>query len=266
MEDEVKNEEIVQQEEEVVQEDESQEEDAQEQENDSKEESQEDVQKEEQGEEQKEDLAEKQRIYKERQERRKAEQAKLREQATNTVDNEQEKTEDSRLNYLENIARKIEHDSIVKQAKTELGKLEKEFVEAYPDYTDTVNDAIEFAKIRLVNSGMSESEALERIEYEKVMTADKAAARGEDPVEAVYKEAQSINQLLEKFAEAKGYVKSGQRKKTTLQKQRELSKPNAIVGGKGGRAVKQGLMEDGNDEIIEMTLADMLKAKKAKAL
>jgi hypothetical protein len=217
------------------------------------------------------DLAEKQRIYKERQEKRKREayelrQEQLRQQADNATTKEGKDPDKARLEYLERAAYDIQRKEIINSAKQELSALEKDFVEAYPDYTDAVNDAIEFAKINLMNQGLSEAQALERIEYEKVMTADRAAALGKDPVEAVYKEAQNISKLLETFAEKKGYVKQGVKKKTNLQKQRELSKPNAITGGKGSAAIKKKLTDVDNDELDNMTLGQMLAAKRSGAL
>ncbi|QDP62953.1 MAG: hypothetical protein Unbinned5081contig1002_58 [Prokaryotic dsDNA virus sp.] len=210
-----------------------------------------------------EDLEAKRKAYKERQEKRKRdeeerkqrefEQQRLREQADTAQ-------ETDRTRYLEQVAMKLQQQEMIKSAKRELSSLEKEFTEAYPDYTKKLDTAIEFTKMNLMKKGFSEAEALEQIEYEKVMLADAAVRNGKDPVEAVYEEANNIASIIEEFAQRSGYVKPDN--KTTLQKKRELAKPNAMTGGRGTRAVQKGLMDDDNDELDNMTLGDMIKAKK----
>jgi DNA-binding IscR family transcriptional regulator len=214
-----------------------------------------------------EELEGKRKAYKERQEKRKRDeeerykreqdQEKLRTQADTA------QTQD-RTKYLEQVAAKLERQDMINSAKRELATLEKPFIEAYPDYTDKVNTAVEFTKMNLMKSGMSEAQALEQIEYQKVMLADAAVRQGRDPVEAVYNEAGNITSIIDEFAKQRGYVKPDN--KTNLQKKRELSKPNAVKGGRGTRAVQKGLMDDGNDELDNMSLGDMLKAKKAGVL
>jgi phage protein D len=217
------------------------------------------------------ELEAKRKAYKERQDKRKQEEEQRRideenrrleqERLRNQADTAQEQ---DRTKYLEQVAAKLERQEVMSAAKREYATLEKDFVEAYPDYTDKVNVAVEFAKNNLMKQGFSEAQALERIENEKIMVADAAVRAGKDPVEAVYQEANNIEALIHETASKLGYVK--QDKKTNLQKKRELSKPNAMQGGRGTRAVHKGLMDDDNDELDNMSLGDMLKAKKAGTL
>lgn len=218
-----------------------------------------------------EELEAKRKAYKERQDKRKQEEEQRRKDEENhRLEQERLRSqadtaqEQDRTKYLEQVAAKIEHQEVMSAAKREYATLEKDFVEAYPDYTDKVNTAVEFAKSNLMKQGYSEAQALEQIENEKIMVADAAVRAGKDPVEAVYQEANNIETLIHETAAKLGYVKPD--KKTNLQKKRELSKPNAMQGGRGTRAVQKGLMDDDNDELDNMSLGDMLKAKKAGML
>lgn len=215
-----------------------------------------------------EELKAKQKAYRERQEKRKRdeeERAKreleYQERIRAQADKKQEADENA---YLKQVAIKMQQQEMVKAAKRELSVMEKEFVEAYPDYREKVDDAIEFTKQTMMKKGMSEAEALETLEYEKVMLADNAVRLGKDPVEAVYREAQVINEVIDEFAAKKGYVRPDN--KTSLQKVREIAKPSPIGGGTGTRAVHKGLMDEDNDDLDNMTLEQMLEAKKAGAL
>ena len=213
----------------------------------------------------------KQQAYRDRkareiEERAKQEQraAELAEQAVSSTPSSQEPSDD-----LEAIKRKMdEYDSIVKQqqfqssikqAERELAELEKPFVEAFPDYQDKVNQAIELSKLDMISQGYTEAESTIYLNQQKVLVADVAAAQGLDPVEAVYNKAKQTLGVFEKFAESQGYVKAGAKPKTNLQAQREASKPNAMTGGSSMSSQKRDYENLDMEEVEDLTLADMLK-------
>lgn len=145
-----------------------------------------------------------------------------------------------------------------KNAEKELASLEKEYKIAFPDYDDLVSTALDITKDRMIQGGMSEYEATEALRIEKLKIADAAAARGEDPVEAVYKEAKAINTWFETYASKLGYVKQGANQKPITQKAalREAAKPNATMGGKGAAAIKPSY--DEMDDVSDLTIGQML--------
>ena len=150
--------------------------------------------------------------------------------------------------------------SMYAQAEKELEVLEDDFREAFTDYDDVVNGALEFAKMDLVNKGLSEREANEHLSLEKIKIADMAAAQGKDPVEAVYNEAKNVLTVIDAYAEKMGYVKP-EKPKTNLQAAREMSKPNAMTGGtgKGATAARQNFEDMDASEVGELTIEQMLK-------
>jgi len=150
------------------------------------------------------------------------------------------------------VVKEYRYESNIKQAEKELIDLEKPFKEAFPDYDDKVNQAIELTKLRLLEDGADESYANDYLKREKVLLADRAAARGEDPVEAVYKEAEKILNVFEAYAEKNGYTKG--RPKTKMQALKEMSKPNAMTAGagRGASAAKQTFDELGDDDLEEI--------------
>lgn len=157
------------------------------------------------------------------------------------------------LQQFKQIAYQQQYQQAVKQAERELETLEKDFKEAFNDYDDVVKQALDLTKARLVGQGMSESEADDYLRREKVMIADRAAAAGKDPVEAVYNEAKGIVSWLDEYVQSQGYVKQdGGKKKTNLQKMRELSKPNAMNGGRGAAAAKREFDDLGDDDLDEI--------------
>ena len=165
------------------------------------------------------------------------------------------------LEPLFKVAQKQQFDTQVKQAQKELEVLEQPFREAFDDYDSYVSEAIELSKFRLMEKGYSEADALNYLETEKVLLADRAASQGLDPVEAVYNEAKEIVGVFDKYAEMKGYVKKG-RPKTNLEAAREIAKPNALNSGAGrdAKAVKTDFddLDDSDlEEIQSATLGDL---------
>lgn len=150
---------------------------------------------------------------------------------------------------LKQLVRQQKFQQKLNAAEKELIERENVFKEAFVDYDDKVNSAMELTKHRLINQGYSETEAAEALRREKILLADRAAYRGLDPVEAVYKEANDILSTFEKFAESRGYIKP-ETKKTKLQAAREMSKPNAMAGGTGALAIRR-TVDDLGDEDIE---------------
>lgn len=202
-------------------------------------------------------LAKAREDYKKRQEERRkqseqqATYEKKAEQATDDADKQA-------IEYVKQLQKQQVFERQIKQAEVELTQLEGEFKVAYPDYDDKVNQAIKLTKYRLVNEGMSEAEAEQVLKREKVLLADRAAAQGKDPVEAVYKEAQVILSAFEKFAEESGYTKG--KKKTNLQALREASRPNAMSGGagKGATAARKTFDDMEGEEIDEVSIGQLL--------
>lgn len=215
----------------------------------------------------------KQKAYKERQEQKKRE----REEALNKHDNavdlttskataaDKEQASLASKQAEEFIARQIFEDR-KKAATKELKALEKDFKEAFDDYDDVVEFAVQSTVKRLVAQGLDEDDALEKVQTEKLMLADRAAAQGRDPVQAIYDEAIGIKNWMDSVAEEMGYVRgekvNGKKPKTNLQAMREASKPNAMTGGtgKGTTATKRTFDDLGDDdleEIKETTIWDL---------
>lgn len=163
------------------------------------------------------------------------------------------------IEFVKQLQKQQVFERNIKQAEVELTGLEGEFKVAYPDYEDKVNQAIKLTKYRLIEQGMGETEAEQVLRREKVLLADRAAAQGKDPVEAVYNEAKTILTVFEKFAEDMGYTKG--KKKTTLQALREVSKPNAMSGGagKGATAARKTFDDMEGDEIDELSIGQLLR-------
>jgi hypothetical protein len=197
--------------------------------------------------------------YKKRQEERRK---KAQEQQTTYEQKAEAATDDAdkqAIEYIKQLQKQQVFERNIKQAEVELTGLEGEFKVAYPDYEDKVNQALKLTKYRLVQEGMGEAEAEQLLKREKVLLADKAASRGEDPVEAVYKEAKAILNVFEKYAEDMGYTKG--KKKTNLQALREVSKPNAMSGGagKGAAAARKTYDDMEGDEVDDLTLEQLMK-------
>lgn len=199
-------------------------------------------------------LAKAREDYKRRQEERRK-QTTYEKQAEKTV----EDTDKQAIEFVKQLQKQQIFEHNIKRAEVELTQLEGEFKVAYPDYDDKVNQAMKLTKYRLIESGMGEAEAEQVLKREKVLLADKAAAQGKDPVEAVYSEAKAILNIFEKFAEDMGYTKG--KKKTTLQALREASKPNAMSGGagKGATAARKTFDDMEADEVDELSIGQLLK-------
>lgn len=165
----------------------------------------------------------------------------------------------NQLSEANHYIQKQRRQEMLDAASRELSQIEqaakkdKEFTQAFPDYDDVVNNAIEFAKIRLIEEGATEAEAVKRLEYEKTLLADRAVASGKDPMVAIYEEGRRINRAFETFAEKMGYSK-GIKKKTNLQAQRDASRPNAVAGGagRGAGAITKKFDELGDDDLDEI--------------
>lgn len=190
----------------------------------------------------------KQEAYRERQ-RKKAQEKKQQleaydERVQESVNNIEEDEQKAAIEFVKSFRQQQEFVIKLNKAEKELQNLENDFKEAFTDYDDVVNDALEFSRLRLVDQGMTESQADEALRREKILIADRAAAQGEDPVEAVYNEAKSIMSLIERYVEKKG-LKKDERPKTNLQAIREINKPNAMTGGKGrGATVRSTSFDD----------------------
>lgn len=190
----------------------------------------------------------KQEAYRERQ-RKKAEEKKQQLQAYDnqvqeSVNNIDEDEQKAAIEFVKSFRQQQEFVIKLNQAEKELQTLENDFKEAFTDYDDVVNDALEFSRLRLVDQGMTESQANEALRREKILIADRAAAQGIDPVEAVYNEAKSIMKVIDRYVEKKG-LKKDERPKTNLQAIREINKPNAMTGGKGrGATVRSTSFDD----------------------
>lgn len=195
--------------------------------------------------------------YKRRQEERRKQvtQTTHEKQAVQAVDDADKQA----IEFVKQLQKQQVFERNIKQAEVELTGLEGEFKVAYPDYEDKVNQAIKLTKYRLIQEGMGEAEAEQMLRREKVLLADRAAAQGKDPVEAVYNEAKTILTVFEKFAEDMGYTKG--KKKTNLQALREVSKPNAMSGGagKGATAARRTFDDMEGDEIDELSIGQMLR-------
>lgn len=196
--------------------------------------------------------------YRKRQEQK----AKQQEQTSNNQQTQSNANnygeEDADLKYIRELAQKQRYQEAINSGEAELARLEKPFKEAFDDYESKVNQAMEFTKLRLVDQGYSEAQADAYLREQKVLIADRAAAQGKDPVEAVYQEANQILGAFDKFAEQLGYVKP-QDKKTKMQAVREMAKPNAMTaGGQSGKLNKTTIndLDDSDiDEIKDMPLS-----------
>ena len=195
--------------------------------------------------------------YRERQKAKREEQAKQVvenvEEAENADDPGEMAALKAKVAQFDKVVQNQQFNVRVKQAEKELNGLETEFKAVFTDYDSVVDDALELSKIRLVANGATDGEADDYLRREKVLLADKAASRGKDPVEAVYKEAQQILSVFDTYAEKKGYVKSG-KPKTNLQSMREINKPNAMTGGagRGANAGKTSFSELGQEDLEEI--------------
>jgi len=165
-------------------------------------------------------------------------------------------TLEAKVEQYDKVVQQQNFDNAVKQADKELTALEVPFKEAFTDYDDVVADALELTKMRLTGQGVTDGEADDYLRREKVMIADRAAAAGKDPVEAVYKEAKDILGVFDAYAEKKGYTRG--KPKTNMQAMREISKPNAMAGGSGSAAVKKGYVDLDSEEVGELTMEQML--------
>lgn len=211
------------------------------------------------------ELKAKQEAYKERIRKRQEERKQISsdENQQNLRESADQSEENSRIKYLEQVAAQMQYNQQINVAKKELASLENEFIEAYPDYKESVDSAIDFVKLNLIKQGMSEADALAQIEHERILLADEAVRKGQDPVDVLYKEAKLINDVIDEYATKRGYTKT---KPVNLNNERKINKPSAIGSGYSSQGVKVGLNEDGNNEIQNMTLQQMLEAKASGAL
>ncbi len=169
-----------------------------------------------------------------------------------------------KLAMVDQIIQKERINSWINNAENELTALEDEFKVAFTDYDDAVQTALDITLDRMISGGMSKRQAEEALRLEKLKIADAAAAKGLDPVEAVYKEAKAINTWFETYAQKLGYQKVGSPKsqeKALTQKAalREASKPSAVSGGKNANALK--LTFDEMDDVDGVTIGDMLAGR-----
>ena len=182
----------------------------------------------------------------------------LRQQAEANTTTEQDVLA-QKLAMVDQIIQKERVNTWISNAENELTALEEEFKVAFTDYDDLVNTAMDITLDRMVSGGMSKKQAQEALRLEKLKVADAAAARGLDPVEAVYKEAKAINDWFETYAQKLGYQRTGTAKpKTMTQKAalREASKPNAVNGGKNAGALKLSYEE--MDDVSDLTIGQMM--------
>jgi len=164
-----------------------------------------------------------------------------------------------KLNQLDEIIRRDQFNNWKTNAEIQLESLESEFKVAFTDYDDLVSEAMELAKITNMADGLTESQALAKIKMDKLLVAERAAQRKEDPVEAVYKEAKALRDKFNLVAEKLGYQKTNAPKpKTMTQKAalREASKPNAVNGGKNAGALKLSYEE--MDDVSDLTIGQMM--------
>ena len=191
-----------------------------------------------------------------------AEKQKLQAQINKESDVDEAEELRQKLKQVDQIIHEKRVSEFVLRAENELNELEKEFKIAFTDYDDALESALAITKDRMVTGGMSPRQADEALRLEKIKIADAAAARGEDPVEAVYKEANAINSWFDGFAEKRGYTKTAKAKPASLTQKaamREASKPNAISNGSGASAAKHSF--DEMDDISNITFGDMLSGK-----
>lgn len=171
----------------------------------------------------------------------------------------------AQMQQVQGLLQDQQYQNSLKAAGQEFKVLENDFKEAFDDYDDQVKMASELVKTRLMDSGLSEADALAQIEEKKLILAANAHAQGIDPVEAVYSEVKQINSSFEKFAEMNGYTKST-KPKTNMQALREINKPNAMSAGTGRdtAAVKTEFeeMDDSDMAEIEATTLGELGLKR----
>jgi hypothetical protein len=187
----------------------------------------------------------------------------LREQAEAETTTEQDALQ-KKLAQVDQIIQRDRINTWLSNAETELEALEGEFKVAFTDYDDLVSTAMDITLDRMVSGGMSKKQAQEALRIEKLKIADAAAAKGLDPVEAVYKEAKAINTWFETYAQKLGYQKTGTKanqEKSITQKAalREASKPSAMTGGKNAGALK--LSFDEMDNVDDISIGDMMSGK-----
>ena len=216
-----------------------------------------------------EELLKKQEHYRKRQEKRAQKKQEEAEATPIQEDDSEELSEIEQLKLqvqsLTNVAHQNQYNQLVDRAEIELEGYEEEFRDAFPDYDDTVNRALDITKMRMKQNGMRDKEINEHLRREKIMIADRAASSGKDPVEAVYKEAQAINGWFDSAAESMGYVKQdtpNAKPKTKMAAMREASKPNSFGSGQGTAAHKKTFDEmddDDMEEIDGLTIGQMLK-------
>jgi hypothetical protein len=135
--------------------------------------------------------------------------------------------------------------AIVAAAKKELEVLENDYKQVAPDYDTKVNRAMNIMKKRYMSKGLSEAEATQRIEMEKLIHAANAEDAGESGVAAIEKEADTIISWFDSVAVELGYIPAAQKKLTKAAAQREAGKPNAS-GGRGTAAYK-GTFDEEDD-------------------
>jgi hypothetical protein len=186
------------------------------------------------------------------------EEAARKEAASKPIETDEAKLLAAKLEQVDQIILEQKMQKWIGAAERELGEIEKEYKVVFPDYDDLVSTAMDITKDRMVQGGMTEQQANEALRLEKLKIADAAAARGEDPAEAVYKEAKAINTWFQTYASKLGYVKQGASQKPITQKAalREASKPNAMTGGKGAAAIKPNY--DEMDDVSDLTIGQML--------
>lgn len=199
--------------------------------------------------------------YKKRQEerRRRMQDQKQQDEYKKQAEQAVQDSDKEAIEYFKKMREEHQYNQQIEAAGHELTNLEAEFREAYPDYDKKVDQAMRLTKMRLVDQGMGEAEAEAMLRREKILLADRAAATGGDPVEAVYNEANTILNVFEKFAEEMGYQKK--KTKTNLQAIRETVKPNAMSGGagKGATAMKKTFDDLAKEEVDGVSIGDMMK-------
>lgn len=212
-----------------------------------------------------EQVAKDEAAYRERMRRRLEQRQEELKQRANNVVNEQDNDEvnriEKKLAEFDQVIQRQRYQESLKAAEIELETYEKEFSTVFKDYSELVDRAIDIEKRRIMQLGLSERQAEDHLREQKVLLADRAAAQGEDPVEAVYKEAKKITSWFDEEAARMGYVKQG-KKQTNLAAQRKASKPNAVSGGagQGANAVSKtfdALGDDDMEEIKNTTIWDI---------
>ncbi len=167
-----------------------------------------------------------------------------------------------KLAMVDEIIMKDKVNAWINNADAELKSLEDEFKVAFTDYDDVVATAMDITLDRMVQGGMTRRAAEDVLRMEKLKIADSAAAKGQDPVEAVYKEAKSINDWFDGYAKKLGYEKTNKPKEKSITQKaalREAAKPNAISGGKSAAAITKDF--DDLDDVSNLTIGQMMAGK-----